>query len=296
MQALLGQKKGQSQRFLQSGTRVPVTLVSIPANPVVAIRTEDTNGYTAVQLGFGSSKKPHKSLSGIAKKANLQNTPKIYREVKLADDTLPTVGDLIKVTDVFKPGDIVQVTGVSKGKGFAGGVKRYGFRGGPRTHGQSDRERAPGSIGQTTTPGRVYKGKRMAGRMGHEQVTIKNLKVVDVTDETLLIAGLVPGPVNNVLLIQKIGEDKKFVPLYSIPAEEPAQEEGKSEESAVEESSAQEEVVIKESQPADASSSAEARDDKEEAQSEESTDEVKPAEDAGEPSAEADKKEEEDAK
>jgi large subunit ribosomal protein L3 len=229
MQALLGQKREQSQRFLDDGTRVPVTVVSVPANPVVAIRTEDKNGYSAVQLGFGSSKKPHKSLLGISKKANLASTPSIYREVKLADDAMPAIGDLIKVSDVFKPGDIVSVTGISKGKGWAGGVKRYGFRGGPRTHGQSDRERAPGSIGQTTTPGRVYKGKRMAGRMGHEQVTVKNLKVVDVADDTMLIAGLVPGPLNNVLLIQKIGEDKKFVPLFSLPVEEPAQEEVKEE-------------------------------------------------------------------
>ncbi len=221
MQALLGQKREQSQRFLDDGTRVPVTVVAVPANPVVAIRTQEKNGYTAVQLGFGAAKNPHKSLVGISKKANLQNTPKIYREIKLVDDTLPTVGDQIKVTDVFKPGDIVQVTGMSKGKGWAGGVKRYGFKGGPRTHGQSDRERAPGSIGQTTTPGRVYKGKRMAGRMGHEQVTVKNLTIVDVQNDELLIAGLVPGPLSNIILIQKTGEDKKFVPLYSVAVEEP---------------------------------------------------------------------------
>lgn len=127
--------------------------------------------------------------------------------------------DLLKASEVLKPGDIVDVIGVSKGKGFAGVVKRHHFKGGPRTHGQSDRERAPGSIGQTTTPGRVYKGKRMAGRMGHERVTIKNLRVVDVSDNFLLIKGLVPGPKNSLVMVKKVGEDKKFVPLYKEESE-----------------------------------------------------------------------------
>lgn len=116
----------------------------------------------------------------------------------------------------LKAGDLVDVIGISKGKGFAGVVKRHHFKGGPRTHGQSDRERAPGSIGQTTTPGRVYKGKRMAGHMGHSRTTIKNLQVVDVEENknTLLIKGLVPGPVKSRVFIKKVGEDKKFVPLW----------------------------------------------------------------------------------
>src|SRR5258706_11916072 len=102
---------------------------------------------------------------------------------------------------------------MSKGKGFAGGVKRHHFKGGPRTHGQSDRERAPGSIGQTTTPGRVYKGKRMAGKMGNDQVTLKNLEVIDVSDDTLLIKGLVPGISGTYLIIRKIGKNKKYVAM-----------------------------------------------------------------------------------
>ncbi|MBI1982210.1 MAG: 50S ribosomal protein L3 [Candidatus Levybacteria bacterium] len=138
----------------------------------------------------------------------------------LADGTripvtcLDVVKDALKALEVFKPGDIVDVIGVSKGKGFAGVVKRHHFKGGPRTHGQSDRERAPGSIGQTTTPGRVYKGKRMAGRMGHERVTIKNLQVIDVSEDKILIKGLVPGPKNSLVMVRKVSEDKKFVPLY----------------------------------------------------------------------------------
>lgn len=116
----------------------------------------------------------------------------------------------------FRPGDLTQVTGTSRGRGFAGVVKRHHFKGGPRTHGQSDRERAPGSIGQTTTPGRVYKGKRMAGRMGGKKVTIKNLPLleIDVAKKLLIIKGLVPGSKFNKLIIRKIGEVKKFVPLY----------------------------------------------------------------------------------
>jgi large subunit ribosomal protein L3 len=116
------------------------------------------------------------------------------------------VGDRIKVGEVFVVGDKVNVSGTSKGKGFAGVVKRWGFAGGPRTHGQSDRERAPGSIGQTTTPGRVYKGKKMAGRMGHKRVTVKGLKVVEVNPEKnlLVISGLVPGAKGSLVLISKL--------------------------------------------------------------------------------------------
>ena len=116
------------------------------------------------------------------------------------------VGDTILASDIFKPGDVVSVTGVSKGKGFAGVVKKHGFHGGPRTHGQSDRERSPGSIGQTTTPGRVYKGKRMAGRMGSETVTIKNLHVISINKETneMEISGQLPGNAGGLITINKI--------------------------------------------------------------------------------------------
>ncbi len=120
---------------------------------------------------------------------------------------------------------MVDVTGTSKGKGWAGGVKRHGFHGGPKTHGQSDRHRAPGSIGQGTTPGRVYRGKKMAGRMGTDTVTVKNLEVISITDDgVLLIKGLVPGFVSNYVVVKKVGENKKHVDLYSEPQETPVQE------------------------------------------------------------------------
>lgn len=214
--AILGQKKQQTQKFLTDGTRIPVTEVVVTANPVVCIKTQDKDGYWAVQLGFGTKKNPSKPLTGHIKGANLEKAPLFLREIRLADakvEELPKAGDMIKAEDVFKPGDMIEVTGISKGKGFAGGVKRYHFKGGPRTHGQSDRERAPGSIGQTTTPGRVYRGKRMAGKMGNEQVTVKNLKIVRISDGLLLIRGIVPGTRGSLLTIKKTGESKKFVPL-----------------------------------------------------------------------------------
>lgn len=196
---LLGEKNKQSQRFLKDGKRIPVTKVNVPDNAVVRVKTKDKDGYLALQFGIGQNRR-------------------FLREVRLDDikeaDSLPKPGDFVKASDVFKPGDIIDVTGVSKGKGFAGVVKRHHFKGGPRTHGQSDRERAPGSIGQTTTPGRVYRGKRMAGRMGHEKVTVKNLEVADIIDKGLLIKGLIPGVRNGLVMIKKVGEDKKFVPLY----------------------------------------------------------------------------------
>ncbi len=215
--ALLGKKIGQSQKFLEDGTRIPVTKLNIAGNAVVQIKTEEKDKYSAVQLGFGVKKKAKPSILGHAKKAGFKTTPSFLREVRVdkADlETLPKVGDQVNAEDVFKMGDIVDVIGISKGKGYAGVVKRHHFKGGPRTHGQSDRERAPGSIGQTTTPGRVYKGKRMAGRMGQERVTIENLQIADVTNDMLLIKGLVPGGRNSMVLIKKVGESKKFVPLY----------------------------------------------------------------------------------
>lgn len=219
LQALLGKKIEQSQRFLQDGVRIPVTKVQIAGNVVVSVKTKDKNGYDAVQIGFGIKKNPNKALQGTVKKAQLKEVPYFLREVKLSNGdatSLPSIGETLKALEIFKPGDIVDVIGISKGKGFAGVVKRHHFKGGPRTHGQSDRERAPGSIGQTTTPGRVYKGKRMAGRMGRERVTLQNLQVVDVSEDSLLIKGLVPGGRNSLLTITKAGEDKKFIPLFSV--------------------------------------------------------------------------------
>jgi large subunit ribosomal protein L3 len=227
--ALIGQKIDQTQRFLENGTRIPVTMIAVADNAVLQVKTPEKDKYTAVQLGFGSKRTGTKAVLGHVKKANLTAAPKVVREVRILDDAteLPTVGDMLAAAAVFKPGDIVAVTGTSKGKGFAGVVKRHNFRGGPKTHGQSDRHRAPGSIGQTTTPGRVYRGKRMAGHMGVETVTVKNLTVVDIdpVNKMLYVAGLIPGHRNGWVFITRTGEDKKFTPLMDPTPPAPAEPE-----------------------------------------------------------------------
>lgn len=229
MNTILGRKKEQAEKFLEDGLRIPVTLVEVIANPVVSIKTKDKDGYTAVQLGYGIKKNADKAKMGHVKGAKLEKAPLFLREVRMVDgrnlEELSKVGDLITAEMVLAPGDVINVTGISKGKGFAGGVKRHQFKGGPRTHGQSDRERAPGSIGQTTTPGRVYKGKRMAGKMGNEQVTVKNLQIVEVGKDYVLIKGLVPGILGGLVKIKKVGEKKKFTPLLKKEVKEEKVEE-----------------------------------------------------------------------
>ncbi len=204
--AILGTKLGQSQTFTEDGRRIPVTTVS--AGPCWVTQITEFGGYRNIQLAYGSAKHTTKAHAGHIKKSGLTIQPRFLRVVRISD--LSSLGDVslgteIKVESVFQPGDMVRVTGTSKGKGFAGVVKRHHFAGGPKTHGQSDRERAPGSIGQTTTPGRVYKGKRMAGRMGTDRVTVRGLRVVAIDPEKnmLTIKGVVPGGKNGLLLIQK---------------------------------------------------------------------------------------------
>ncbi len=215
IQSLIGRKINQTQGFLEDGTRVPLSIISAAGNVISQIKTSEHEGYNAIQLGFGISRKPNKPTAGHIKKAGSQNLPRFFREVRADQTPDVSLGSGLSVHEVFEPGDIVDVAGTSKGKGFAGVVKRHGFHGGPRTHGQSDRERAPGSIGQTTTPGRVYRGKKMAGRMGNERVTVKNLEVLDVQGDTIYVKGLIPGPRGSIVKIIKVGKNKKFMPLYS---------------------------------------------------------------------------------
>jgi large subunit ribosomal protein L3 len=226
MRTLFGKKLSQSQAFLEDGTRIPVTLVELKDNPIVQVKTQVTDRYEAVQLGYGTNTRAHKPVKGhAAKGAKLADAPSFLGEVRLLDgESAPEVGTLLKASDVFTVGDVVDVTGTSKGKGFAGVVKRHNFRGGPRTHGQSDRERAPGSLGQTTTPGRVYRGKRMAGRMGSERVTVQNLQIVSVEEGSVRIAGLVPGIRGAILSITKKGTAKKPMQLFVQPERAAAQQ------------------------------------------------------------------------
>lgn len=207
--SILGKKMGSTQKFTQKGVRIPVTEIQAGPCPVIQIKDKK------IQLGFGTRKNANKPTLGHIKGAKLSFAPKFFKEVVSEGEENITLGSEIKASDVLTPGDIIKVTGISKGKGFQGVVKRHGFHGGPKTHGQSDRERHPGSIGSTTTPGRVYKGKRMAGRMGGDTVTIKNLLVMDIDTEKnlLLVKGLVPGAKNGLLTITKTGTHKKFVPL-----------------------------------------------------------------------------------
>lgn len=210
MNTILGSKLVSSQTF-NNGFKISVTKVLLGPCVVTQVKTKDVDGYNAIQLGFGSrpAKNTSKPLQGHLKKSTNETSktyPRFLREVKLTKESTLKVGDVVKVSDIFRAGDVVSVSAVSKGKGFAGGVKRHGFRGGPRTHGQSDRERAPGSIGQTTTPGRVYKGKRMAGRMGADLITIKNLRIVSVNKETneVEISGQIPGRPGSLVTVNKI--------------------------------------------------------------------------------------------
>jgi len=198
MKFILGKKVTMSQLFLNDGQMVPVTLVQAGPCQVVQVKIQEKDGYSAVQLGYGEKKKLTKPLLG-----HLKNLAKFryLREFKIEAEEKFTRGQEIRV-GVFQPGDRVKVTGLSKGRGFQGTVKRHHFHGAPASHGHKDQLRMPGSIG-ATDPQRVFKGKRMAGRMGHGQVTVKNLEVVKVDPENnlLYLKGAVPGARNNLLLI-----------------------------------------------------------------------------------------------
>lgn len=204
MQALLGRKIGPTQTFTAEGKRLPVT--EIEAGPCWITHVSQTPTHKSIQIGFGPAKHLSKAEAGHVKKAGLDNKLQYLRSFTVEEvSETDKPGVQVNVADVFTVGDAVTVTGVSKGKGFAGVVKRHHFKGGPKTHGQSDRQRAPGSIGMTTTPGRVFRGKRMAGRLGGDRVTVKGLKVVSINAEKnmLTIKGLVPGAKNGLLIIQK---------------------------------------------------------------------------------------------
>jgi len=203
--AIIGRKLRMTQEFLENGQVVPLTIVEAGPCFVLQIKSKENDGYEAVKIAFGQSKGRYakKPVLGEMKKAKKAWAPALIVEVGGSGKNLK-IGGEIKVGDIFKKGDLVQVTGVSKGKGFAGVVKRWGFHGGPATHGQSDRRRAPGSIGQRTTPGRVFKGKKMPGRMGNRKVTIRNLKVIGLDKEKnlLRIKGALPGARGGMVVIK----------------------------------------------------------------------------------------------
>ncbi|HEV8547021.1 MAG TPA: 50S ribosomal protein L3 [Candidatus Limnocylindrales bacterium] len=198
---LIGRKVGVTQVFQGDGTMVAVSVLAIQPNTVTRLRTDERDGYTAVQLGTEESKKLSKPEAG-----QLKDLPKLatIREFRVMSVDGYEVGQQLAITDLFADGDLVDVTGVSKGKGFAGHIKRHHFHRGPKTHG-SDHHREPGSIGPGTTPGRVYKGLKMAGHMGDARATIKKVRVVraDADRNLLLVKGTLPGARGALILVKK---------------------------------------------------------------------------------------------
>jgi len=205
---LLGIKVGMTSIFDEaSGGQYPCTVVEVEPNVVTQIRTEEKDGYTAVQVAIGDKKEKrtskamrgHFETSGVSPKRHI-------REFPIGEGVELSAGDEIKLSDIFEEGEIINVTGTSKGKGFQGVVKRHGFRGvNDATHGQHNRQRAPGSIGAGSDPSRVFKGMRMAGRTGNDRVTIKNLQVLRIMDDqnAILISGAIPGPKNGLVELKK---------------------------------------------------------------------------------------------
>lgn len=206
MPGLLGKKIGMTSVYTAEGIVVPVTVLETGPCSVVAVKTKESDGYEALQLGFGEKKEKHlnKPQLGYYKK-NSVSPAAVLREFKGFDVSEYKVGDVVSV-DLFEEGDPIKISGKSKGKGFQGVMKRHGFSGvGGRTHGQGDRERAPGSIGQSSYPSRVFKGTKMGGRTGNSRTTITGSKVVKVIPEKnlLLVKGTVPGAVNSIVEIKK---------------------------------------------------------------------------------------------
>ena len=197
---ILGTKLGMTQIFDEEGRVIPVTVLRAGPCPVTQVRTKERDGYAAVQLGFGEVKKVNKPLAGHFRKAGVEPTRHLV-EFELEGEHSP--GDMVTV-DIFTQGQLVDVTGKSKGKGFAGVMKRHGFAGLGAGHGVHKVHRAPGSIGGASTPGRVFKGMRMAGRMGNERVTVQSLELVgvDADRRLLLIKGAVPGPNGSLVIVR----------------------------------------------------------------------------------------------
>jgi len=199
---IIGRKIGMTQLFPENGEAVAVTAIEARPSIVTQVKSQAKDGYNAIQLGFGKAKR----LSS-PKEGHLKGVDKVHylREFRAEDISSVKRGDKVDV-GFLKSGDLVNISGFSKGKGFAGVVKRYHFAGGPKTHGQTDRHRAPGSIGATTFPGRVLKGRHMAGHMGSKKVTVRNLEVlqVDPSRDLLLVKGAVPAAKGGLLIIEKV--------------------------------------------------------------------------------------------
>lgn len=205
MRGILGRKVGMTQLFDESGAVVPVTVIEAGPCYVAQVKTTDTDGYNAIQIGYEEvvERKLTKGQQGHLNRAQIPLVRRL-RELRFEEAPEYATGDVIRA-DVFEEGDFVDVVGTSKGKGFAGAVKRYGFAGGPKTHGQSDRHRATGSRGAGSTPGHTFPGAKAPGHMGNERVTVQNLKIalVDPERNLLAIKGAVPGPKGGLVMVRE---------------------------------------------------------------------------------------------
>ena len=240
MKGILGRKIGMTQVFTESGKLIPVTVVEVEKNVVTQIKTKENDGYEAIQLGFGNTREKLATKASAGHTAKAQTTPKrFFREIKGVDVNSYTLGQEISA-DIFAPGEVVDVTGTTKGKGFQGVIKRHGQSRGPMGHG-SHYHRRPGSMG-TMRPMRVFKGKKLAGHMGTLTVTIQNLEIVavDTENNVILISGNIPGPKKGLVLIKSAvkanGKINEMENLVSYEVEEPVVE-------TVEETPVVEEVI-----------------------------------------------------
>jgi large subunit ribosomal protein L3 len=238
IEGILGRKLGTLQIFDREGVVVPVTVIEAGPCIVLQVRTRDRDGYEAVQLGFGVRRRVNKPMKGHFKGLG---SFRYLREFHVAEISRWQIGQRVGA-EIFEPGDLVDVSGVSKGHGFAGVMKRHGFHGGPKTHGQSDRGRAPGSIGASASPGRVVKGLRMAGHMGAAKVTVRNLEVVDSDPArgVIMVKGAVPGIKNGLLRIRLARKQAVKRRMAERKAEEAEPEEKRLEEPLAEGSTIEE--------------------------------------------------------
>ncbi len=205
---LLGKKLGMTQIFTEDGQRIPVTVVKTGPCVVLQVKTQETDGYSAIQLGFEDQKKHRVNRPDLVRFSKAETEPKRFvRELRLPAQKIGDFGrgQTINISDVFEKGDWIDVTGTSKGKGFQGVMKKYNFSGFRATHGTHEYFRHGGSIGCTLTPGRVMKGKKMPGQMGNERVTVQNLKIAEINEENglVLVRGAIPGHRGNYVIIQK---------------------------------------------------------------------------------------------
>jgi large subunit ribosomal protein L3 len=208
IEGLWGKKLGMTQIFDETGGVIPVSVIEVGPCVITQVKTKDRDGYEALQIGIGQKKRLSKPERGHRRKSGASS--RALREVRAEGVDEYEPGQVLKC-DVFEAGQKVDVTGTSKGRGFAGVVKRHGFAGGPKTHGQSDRHRAPGAIGGSASPGKVFKGMRMAGRMGNERVTVQNLEVVRVDPERnlILVRGSVPGANGGLVLVRHAVKERE---------------------------------------------------------------------------------------